>query len=166
MLVYFIRHGVAVPRGAPGVMDDGSRDLTRDGIRKLEREAEGLARLKVSFERIWTSPLLRARRTAEVLAEAMRLVHKPTVLPALAPGGNFQNVLDQLATRKQLRAVALVGHEPDMSSMASRLLSGLKSSFLQLKKGGVACIEIGSFQQPVRGELLWLMTPKQLRGLA
>lgn len=166
MRVYFIRHGIAVPRGAPGVLDDASRELTRQGTARMRKQARGLVRLKLDLDRIWTSPYVRARQTAEILAAELGLADEPRILPALAPGGSPDEVFEALAGNGALNGVALVGHEPDLSETASRVLSGTGTSVLRLKKGGVACVEIEQPSRPLRGELCWLLTPRQLRSLA
>jgi phosphohistidine phosphatase len=166
MFVHFMRHGIAAPRGAPGVVDDASRELTRDGIVRMRRQAKGLVRMGLKLDQIWTSPLTRSRQTAEIVAEAFKLAGPPRVLEALAPGGSFEAIIEALASHSKLREVALVGHEPDLSEDVSRLLAGMPGPFLELRKGGAACVEIDGFAPPVRGGLCWLLTPKQLRRMA
>ncbi|MBI4581513.1 MAG: phosphohistidine phosphatase SixA [Planctomycetes bacterium] len=165
MRVHFIRHAIAVPRGAPGVVDDASRELTREGIAKMRQQARGLAKLKIDLARIWTSPYARARQTADILADEFGITGSVRVLPALAPGGSFDAILEELAANASLNEAALVGHEPDLSTTIARLLTGMTRSILQLKKGGTACVRIDDFASPCRGDLCWLLTPRQLRSL-
>jgi phosphohistidine phosphatase len=174
MRVYFIRHAIAVPHEAPGVVDDASRELTREGITRMREQARGLARLKIAPRHIWTSPYKRAKQTAEIVAKGLGLTHAVKVLPALAPGGDFEQVMDYLTTHdaKPQAAtttsdeIALVGHEPDLSEMITRLLTGMDNSIVQLKKGGAACVELEDMHTPYRGQLIWLLTPRLLRALA
>ncbi len=176
MRIYFIRHAVAVPHDAPGVVDDASRELTREGIARMRRQAKGLLRIKVEPGRVWTSPCKRARQTAEILAEELGVASMVRTLPALAPDGKFERVMQQIAAyaakcsssqaRRTSPDVALVGHEPGLSEMITRLLTGAGDSVIQLKKGGAACVQLGEAHLESRGELLWLLTPRQLRDLA
>ena len=166
MQVYFIRHAIAVPGGAPGVVDDASRSLTREGIVKMRKQAAGLVSMGIKLNQIWTSPYTRARQTAEIIAEAFEMAVSPRPLEALAPGGLFDKTFDTLASHAKLKEVALIGHEPDLSETISRLLTGMPGPFVQLKKGGVACVEIDDFNPPCRAKLAWLLAPRQLRGLA
>lgn len=165
MRVYFIRHAIAVPHDAPGVVDDAARELTREGIAKMRRQVRGLAKLKVHLDRLYTSPLVRARQTADIVADELGMTGNIRTMPALGPVGNFDRMIEQLAAHPSLQDVGLVGHRPSLMEMATRLISGLGTPVLQMKKGGVACVEVADLHAPVRGELLWLLTPKQLRGL-
>lgn len=166
MRVYLIRHGIAVPRGSPGIIDDAARELTADGAKKTRRAVRGLVRLGVDLQRIWSSPLVRARQTAEILAEAFPDAGAVRSLRALAPEGDFDRILAALSKSESLKEAALVGHEPDLGELASLLLTGRRVPFLEFRKGGVACIDLESSEQPGRGRLEWLLTPRQLRLLA
>lgn len=163
MNVYLVRHAIAVPRGSPGTLDDRTRDLTPAGIKKMRSNAAALARLKVVIDEIWTSPLTRAARTAEILSEALALAASPRVAKDLAPGGDAQQLVRRLARHSNRTGVALVGHQPDLGVLGTFLLTGSRHAALELKKGGIACIEIDDFSPPLRGRLRWLLTPRQMR---
>ena len=81
-----MRHGIAADLGEGGVLKDADRPLTLEGRAKLKLAAQGLRELGVKFNVIFTSPLLRARQTAEVVAEILDLPHKVKILDSLAPG--------------------------------------------------------------------------------
>lgn len=166
MRVYIIRHGIAVPREAPGVVDDASRELTPDGAGKMRRAVRGLVKLKINLDRIYSSPLTRARQTAEILAEAFPRAGAVRTARPLAPGSEREQVVALLSKSNALDDIAVVGHEPDLSELAGFLLTGDNASILRLKKGGMACIEVENLEPPNRGELLWLLTPRQLRSMA
>jgi phosphohistidine phosphatase len=165
MRIYLVRHAVAVPRHAPGIVDDASRELTPQGASRMRRAVRGLVKLKISPERIWSSAYIRCRQTADILAQAFPDAGAVRTLRGLAPGGSLGQVVAILSENTSLREVALVGHEPDLGELASRLL-GLSTPVLRFKKGGVACIQIEQFASPPAGELCWLLTPRQLRAMA
>ncbi|MCL2330474.1 MAG: phosphohistidine phosphatase SixA [Phycisphaerae bacterium] len=165
MRVYFIRHAIAAPSGAPGVLDDASRGLTQEGIAKMRQQAASLARMDERLDRIWTSPYLRAQHTAEIVAQAFDKAPQPRELKALAPGGSYEAIFEELAANAKLKAVAMVGHEPVLSETICRLLTGTTHSFIELKKGSIACVEIENFGPPCSAMLRWLLTPRQLRNL-
>ncbi len=165
MQLYLIRHAIAVDRGAAGVVDDRSRELTIDGIRKMRRVAAGLSKLIEELDEVWTSPLVRARQTAEIVCEEFGLRRPPQTVPALEPGGKPQDIVARLVKHAGREGIALVGHEPDLGELATFLIAGTRRSGIRFKKGGVACIEISDFHAPVRGELCWLLTPGQLRAI-
>lgn len=165
MQVYLVRHAIAAPQEA-GFIDDAARELTPEGIKKMQRNALALASLGVQIDEIWTSPLARARQTAELLAAGLGGSATTRVVSELEPSGDFEAIRKRLAESTRLTGVALVGHEPYLGEFAAYLMGGAPSLMIRFKKGGVAMIEIEDFSPPLRGELCWLMTPKQLGKMA
>ncbi|MBX3394415.1 MAG: phosphohistidine phosphatase SixA [Phycisphaerae bacterium] len=164
MLLYLVRHAIAVERG-DSTYSDGERPLTEKGARRMCRVVRGLARLGVHLDAIWTSPLVRAIQTAEILATLPRFTGKMTVDKALAPGGDADALISDVGHSGNVGALALVGHEPDLSELCGRLITGRSESVVALRKGAVACVEIVEFEPAVRGVLQWLMQPGALRRI-
>ena len=135
--IYIVRHAIAAERG-DAYPDDAVRPLTPDGIDRFRQVAKGLAWLDVRVDRILTSPLVRARQTADILAD--ELPGKPQVIEtdALVPGATFDELRTHLADFSRCSSVALVGHEPGVGELAARLL-GMRHP-LAFKKGGVCRI--------------------------
>ncbi|HKQ50006.1 MAG TPA: phosphohistidine phosphatase SixA [Phycisphaerae bacterium] len=165
MLVYLMRHGIASPRGELGI-DDAARALTPEGADKVRRICSALRRLKVEFDEIWTSSLIRAKQTAEIVASVWGLGQEVRIVPALEPGGDLRALIDMLRCESAARGVLLTGHEPDMGELAGMLISGRSDATIRFKKGGVGCIELNETPKGGTGELLWLLTPKQLCKIA
>jgi len=161
--LYLVRHGVAAERG-PKHPDDRLRPLTPVGVRRFKDAVRGLATLNVAIDLVLTSPLVRARETAMLLAAG--LGRRPVEeLEALAPGGRHQAVVEALTSHsKKYRRLALVGHEPDLGELAARLL-GARGS-LEFKKGAVCAIDVDGAMPGGPGTLRWLLPPGVLRGLA
>ncbi len=161
MRLLLIRHGAAVPRGTPGVRD-AERALTPDGRRKFREAALGLARIVDRPDALLTSPLKRAVQTAEIAAAAWGRI-APRELTALATGAH-----DELARELEpfpgTATVALVGHEPHLSSLLARLVGARDPAALSFRKGGAALVEVVS---PARGggTLVWFAPQKLLRLL-
>ena len=158
--LYLIRHGVAAECG-DAYPDDSKRPLTSQGISRLRAEAKGLDALGVSFGVLLTSPLVRARQTADTLAEHMK--GKPAVVPidALAPAGTVADVLREVARHAKKERVALVGHEPNMGELAARLI-GARAP-LEFKKGAICRIDFETLPPKGAGTLRWFATPRMLR---
>ncbi len=161
MRLLLVRHAIAVPRGTPGYEDD-ARPLTRRGVRRFARAARGLRRLLPAPEVVLTSPLLRARHSAHILA---RVWHAPAPRPlaALASG-------DLAALASGLRStdggcVACVGHEPHLSAWLAHLLGATRPEALVFRKGGVALVELGAGADSAT-RLTAFLTPRCLRRLA
>jgi phosphohistidine phosphatase len=162
MELYLVRHGIATERTATETTPDADRELTPDGIRKVRRNARALHRLGVELDAVWTSPLKRARQTAELLAAELGVSSRLTALDALQPSGSFDAVVAELRLHADLRGVGLVGHEPYLGEFASYLLTGSRAAEIEFKKGGVAYMVIDDFDDPVRAGLRWLLTPRQM----
>src|SRR5215471_19183251 len=138
MNLYILRHGLAVDHGAPGYPNDADRPLTPKGKRKLQKIANAMEALKLSFDLILSSPYTRARQTAEIVAEVLRQRRKLEFSEDLVPDGNYKNLIEYL-NRLKSRAedVVLVGHEPYLSGLISLLVSGDSDFSVVMKKGGL-----------------------------
>jgi phosphohistidine phosphatase len=166
MDLVIIRHGRA---GSPaefakGGMSDDLRPLTVEGRKRMRNNAEGLKALIKSLDAIGNSPLVRAVETAQIVAKAFGKV-KMDELPDLAPGGKRERVLKWIAQHPITATVAIVGHEPSLSALATWLVSNGNEPFFELKKGGACCVRFEHKIAPGAGELEWLSTPRQLRCL-
>ena len=161
--IYLVRHAIAAERGDDWP-DDTKRPLTEQGISKFKEAVGGLKELDATIEEIFTSPLVRARQTADLLAAGVR--GRPTVklLDALSPGHPPATVMAQLAKVAKRRCVALVGHEPDLGELAAYLVGARRP--LPFKKGGICRIDVASLSTKAAGTLVWFVTPKILRRLA
>jgi phosphohistidine phosphatase len=158
--LYLIRHGLAAERG-DAFPDDTKRPLTSRGIARLRKEARALVKLGVSFDQIVTSPLVRARQTADVFAQALN-PHPPLAISeALAPGGTPVAVIEDLGRFERRSRVALVGHEPNMGELAARLLGTRRA--VEFKKGAICRIDVAALPPTRPGQLRWFATPKLLR---
>ncbi len=179
MKLYLVRHAIAEERSPSADISrastiktktkpatpDAERALTPQGKAKMMRAAQGLRKIKVRPDTILTSPLRRARETAEILAEALGGI-EIEVLDELAPGTELFSVVAALRRYHSLKALALVGHQPDLGYLASFLLAGTPSACeLNLKKGAVACLEGELSDNATACSLLWLLPPKLLRTL-
>lgn len=159
--LYLVRHGLAAEQG-PDYPDDNLRPLTDDGISRLRQEVHGLRALDVSFDRILTSPLVRARQTAEVLAAGLGFRAPLVVVEALGPGGRFEAVEAALSRLGPDRSVALVGHEPSIGQFAARFIGAGRP--LCFKKGAVCRIDAETLPPAGAGQLQWLLPPRALRA--
>jgi phosphohistidine phosphatase len=166
MHVYLVRHAIAVPRGTPGLVDDAGRELTPTGEKRMRRNAAALLKLGVVIDEVWTSPLLRARQTARILAEGLGLRNAPRMVKALEPGGDVEEVFQKLGMLVNRAGVALVGHEPDLGELATRMLLPAMHSVIEFRKGAVACIAVDDFNPPLQGRLQWMLTSRQMRMMA
>jgi phosphohistidine phosphatase len=158
-----LRHAVAEDR-ALGVRD-AQRSLTARGRAKMLRAAPGLHALLPALELVLTSPLTRAVQTANILAEEYRPPVALIESEALKPGAEPQALLDVLHAHAYATTVMCVGHEPDLSRLASWLTTGGNKNLLTLKKGGACLLEFSREFRAGDARLVWLLTPRMLHGL-
>ena len=165
MNIYLLRHGIAV--SAEETAPDGERPLTAKGIKRMRMGARGLRRLGLDFDAILTSPLARARQTADIVAAALGLESRLTVVEALQPNCSVEELLASLSDYQDRKHLLLVGHEPLLSGTAAFLVTGKKTVALEiaLKKGGLCHVQIDSLPPGNPGTLRALLAPKQLRLL-
>ena len=162
MRICLVRHAIAVERGSGGYSDDRARPLTPEGRKRMAEAAKGLATL-VTPDAIHTSPVLRARQTAEILTRALRA---PVIeLEALGRGDHAGTLAALNASGNETACV--VGHEPWMSELLSYLVTGTPDAVAtSFKKGGAALIECGDGATAGDGALIWFLPPAVLRRLA
>ena len=159
--LYLLRHGIAAPHGTPGVSDD-DRPLTPKGEAHVKAIGSGLKRLGVTPDRIVTSPLPRARRTAELVAKSLKLGDRIENADALRPTASADSIRQWISKRPE-DVLMIVGHNPNLNELLGLYL-GLAGKQLpfELKKGGIAelrAADKGAFA------LQWLSTPRLIRKL-
>ncbi len=172
MHLYLLRHGIAADLGA-GIARDADRPLTKEGWKKMREEARGMQKLNVEFDYIFTSPYLRTRQTAQAVADEYDFAAEKIILiDQLAAGRPFAHppyrnplVFSDIGAYDFEKAL-IVGHMPDMSEMASLLLTGALNTNFEFKKGSLCLIEVDDLPPHSAGVLRWMMTPKQLIALA
>lgn len=163
MNLYILRHAVAVQRGSASYPND-DRPLTPKGIEKMKKEAECFPSLIKTIDVIYSSPLLRAKETAQIAAASLRAEKKIVITDALLPGADENEIFAVLNSEKGKEHVMIVGHEPHLSVTASVLI-GVENSVVELKKGALCCISISGAVKKGNGQLRWLLQPKQLRAM-
>jgi phosphohistidine phosphatase len=162
MKLCFLRHGIAIERGTPGMRDD-ERPLTEEGCDKTRQVAAALETLRVKFDLILSSPNRRARQTAEIVAAVLDAKKVVRFSDHLAPGGSLQGLVNELNRENAgHQDVLLVGHEPDFSQHIAVLTSGKPALQLEMKKAGLCRLEVASLRAGRCATLEWLLPPKLL----
>jgi phosphohistidine phosphatase len=162
MELYLIRHGLAGESGS--YTNDAERPLTEAGRKKTRQVANRLIELGLTFDLILTSPLVRARQTAELLLQA-GLSKTLEEANYLAPDGDITSWINWLATwnADEKGSLALVGHEPNLSAWAEILARGDAKGAIELKKAGAIGLSLPDNGTPIgRSRLFWLVPPRLL----
>jgi phosphohistidine phosphatase len=164
-MLYLVRHAVADQRSASRWPDDSQRPLTEEGAARFRSAARGFATLAPTVDRLLSSPYARAWQTAEILHEESRWP-EPDRCAELGADRSVRDALNLLQTLDTTSSLALVGHEPLLSLLASRLLAGDEHLVrLELKKGSALLLELAGVAAVGAGVLRWSLTPKILRKL-
>lgn len=159
----FLRHGIALERGTPGV-SDWDRPLTDKGRKRLTSVLEILKSLDLPIEAILSSPLVRAYQTAEMARDHLGLSHDPEIEETLKPGGSLKDFLKRLQARGEQR-VLITGHEPDFSLWMEDLLGCENWGSIVMKKAGLAHFSLDWRGARLEARLHFLMPPRLARAL-
>ena len=171
MNLLVIRHAIAEDKEAfakTGRSDD-LRPLTESGRSKMRRGAQGLRAVVGRAALLASSPLVRARETAEIVAPTLGIA-RVEIVEALRPDRSSDEMVKWLRSRDvpndaDDRTVAVVGHEPHLSGLVTWLMTASDESRLELKKGGACLLHFDGEPGKGAGTLRWLLTPSQLRDL-
>lgn len=168
MELLVVRHAIAEEREdfAKTGRDDDLRPLTPEGRRKFERGARGLREVAGDVDVLATSFLERATQTAGILEAAWKGELGTVRLRELAPDAHPEALLRWLRRQSRRKRVAVVGHEPHLSTLVAHALGAVRADVVELKKGGACLLELGGTPRAGRARLRWLLTAGQLRRLA
>jgi len=167
MNLYILRHGIAVDPGTPGFENDSGRPLVPKGERRLRKAAAAMKEMELSFDLILSSPFVRARQTAEIIAEELKLQKRLHFSDELVPDGDFRTLIQELNGLKPAPENALlVGHEPHMSRLIALLVAGDQRATIEMKKGGLCKLEVENLRAGHCARLAWLLTPAQMELMA
>ena len=160
MNIYLIRHAIAVEAGTPEYEQDSERPLTEKGRKKMRQIARGLRTLGVELDLILSSPYVRARETAEILAEVFKMKKKIAFSESLTPAADPALLIPEISEKYSVESIALIGHEPHLSTLIGALTTENTTLGITLKKGGVCYLEADDLHHTDhRATLEWLLTP-------
>lgn len=159
MMIYIVRHAWAHELDGIEFTDDASRTLTHKGRKRFACVVKALMERDFAPVVIATSPILRCRETADLIAEHLGGETPVVPLDELAPGTDLEGLLDW--TAEQSGDVCWVGHSPDVGDMTAALI-GDRYSLIRFGKASIAAIRFDSRPAQRQGELEWLVTPKML----
>jgi phosphohistidine phosphatase len=158
MKLYILRHGEAAEHGDPRYKEN-DRPLTQKGTQRTRQLAHALREMEISFDLILSSPLTRAKQTAEIVARG--LDEKVTFSDTLTPSGNMQKLVEEINGIHPLpKSALLVGHEPYLSVLISMLCIGGPDLPIKMKKGALCRMEIDKLTSGKCAVLEWLLQPR------
>jgi phosphohistidine phosphatase len=161
MKLFVLRHAEAVERGDARYKNDAARPLTPKGIQRTKQMAHALRQMHVHLDAILSSPLVRARETAEIVAHGLRLSGRIQITPHLAPDGELNELFNEVNQLRPLPGnVMFVGHEPYLSELISLVCTGGGQLGLTLKKGGLCRLEVETLRPTRCATIEWLITSR------
>jgi phosphohistidine phosphatase len=163
MNIFILRHGIAVEPEDWNSKSDAERPLIPKGEQRLREAAVAMEKMKISFDAIISSPYLRAKQTAEIIAKHFKLQKELAFSDDLIPGGNPQALIRQINDLNPApENILLVGHEPFLSRLIALLSSGSPTATIEMKKGGLCKLEVEELEYGHCATLAWLLTPRQM----
>lgn len=165
MQLLLIRHAIAEERAdfVRTGKDDHLRPLTSEGRKRMRQGARGLRELVPGIDLLATSPLTRAAQTGAILDTIYGDLWEVEI-QELSPEAELPAFLAWLARQKQ-ETIAAVGHEPHLGRLLAWLVTGEERPFHSFRKGGACLLEIQEPAAPGKAQLLWAMTPSQIRRI-
>lgn len=162
MDLYILRHGIAVDFGTQGYDVDSERPLTPEGRKKLKKIAAAMKELEVEFDVIVSSPYLRARETAEIVAQEFDATRKLRFSDHLVPDAGYRELIAELNKEyAHAKGILLVGHEPHLSGLVSLLVAGSPAeASIDMKKAGLARLVCAKLEHGRCAHLEWLAPPR------
>jgi phosphohistidine phosphatase len=161
MKLYLVRHATAVDVAA----SDAERALTKEGRHEAKVAGRALVKLGVAVDQVLTSPLVRARQTAETMAETLGLADRVHVMEELGNAHTTTSLLRALGPWARAQGLLLVGHMPSLADHLNLLIGAGMTANVSLGKGTVVAVRLGHLRIG-GGELHWFLRQKQLAAIA
>ena len=161
MDLFILRHGKA--EKSSDCTPDAARELTCDGKEEVKKVAQWIKGNKIRFDIIATSPLKRARGTAKIVSAVLDQKDRLIVWDELAPGGDLDTVCYHASGYGEHATVLVIGHEPGLSMLVSKIIGDTSNGSIGFAKAGLAKIQNYTYTKRPSGDLQWLLTPKHLR---
>jgi phosphohistidine phosphatase len=165
MELFLLRHAEAGKR-LPARAKDADRPLTEEGKEELKLVARAIKNLNVKPDLIVSSPLKRAKETAEITARTIGGKPRTELWDELKPEGSREAFLKRLSSVKAESIVLCVGHEPYLTELIGDVTHNRGRPMMVLKKAGIARLSLKSLHPKAEGELKWLLTPRLLKRLS
>jgi phosphohistidine phosphatase len=164
--IYIVRHGDAIDRNHPSITSDEMRELTDEGREEIDLMARLLVHLGVQPDLILTSPLIRARQTAEIITKVTGAKTRASVSDELAPGGSMAGVLNDILSHGRPPQTLLTGHMPGVGAMVGYYVWGSSDIVLPFRTGQICRIDLpDTTPAPGFGDLRWAIPPRIARRL-
>ena len=165
MDIYILRHGKAEDH-IQTISGDQKRKLTDQGKKEVELVAKGIKNLSIEVDYIISSPLIRAKQTADIALKIIKSKRKSLLVwNELKPESGVDSTIKKLKIMKPASSILLVGHEPHLSTLTSKIISGSEDTNIILKKGGLVHLRCSTLRSEFEGSLRSLMTPRQIKKL-
>lgn len=158
MFLYIARHAWAGHFGDVPISRDSQRALTVEGVERYRRMIQALSDRGMTPSQVATSPYVRCRQTADILAEPSggRVVD----CSALEPGSDFEAMIEW-SRQFEGQDIAWVGHNPDVQHFVAQLV-GHGAARIRFAKGSIAAVRFEDRVEPGAGQLYWHATAKML----
>ena len=166
MNLFILRHGLAIEPGTHRLSSDAERPLTPKGKQKVAEVARAMKAMEISFNLILTSPYVRAKQTAEIVAAKLHAQKRLEFADELKPGGSMDELIERIREADGApENVLLVGHEPYLSNLISLLVFGDMGASITMKKAGLCKVSAERLECGRCASLEWLLTAKVMGAI-
>ncbi|HEX5166787.1 MAG TPA: phosphohistidine phosphatase SixA [Thermomicrobiales bacterium] len=166
MEIYIVRHGDAIDRNDPQITSDAMRWLTDEGRDEVAVSARLLQKLGVRPDLVMTSPMVRARQTAEIISDRIGPAGGPVTSDDLVYGGSLAGVLEDILQHGKPKSVVLAGHMPSVGALVGYLAWARPEAGVPFRTAEVARVDLpDDALEAGFGDLRWLIPPKIARKL-
>ncbi|TGN17068.1 phosphohistidine phosphatase SixA [Leptospira idonii] len=160
MKIILVRHGEAEDPASS--KSDQSRTLTEKGIRDIHKIGRFINKSSLKVSQVYYSPYIRTRLTAEILSEEIQFQGSPVPSDELAAGAGCTNILSDLVSLTNSDTVLLVGHNPDITDFAAKLLGNTcAAQNLVFQPGSTIAINVAR-EKFAHGQIIWALSPDLL----
>ncbi|MEO8513495.1 MAG: phosphohistidine phosphatase SixA [Ignavibacteria bacterium] len=162
MDIYIIRHGVAADLDSE-IVEDSFRYLTIHGRNHCRIVAQRLKDMKVSFDAVLSSPLVRAVQTAEVFSSVMKYDNEIKTAIELIGGSTFNRFLKLIKRHSHHGSIAIFGHAPDVNSYSLNLIGNNPVKDLQLNFKNSSVCKINFDPASESGTFDWFLNSENMK---
>jgi len=163
MKLYVLRHADAEIRDDEKFPDDAVRPLTKKGINTIGKVVTFLNTASIKPDLILTSPTVRTLDTSKGIRKGVKISSKKVIpIDVLRPEGTRGQLISEINERYVVDALMIVGHEPNLSTLISQLISGDETLSIHMKKAGLCCLTIDKLIDGKCAVLEWLLDPTLL----
>lgn len=162
MDIYVVRHGVAADLDNE-IVEEGYRYLTVHGRNHCKIVAQKLKDMKVKFDAVFSSPLVRAVQTAEVFSQVLKYDSEIKTAIELIGGHSYGRFLQMIRRNSHYNNIGIFGHAPDVNTFCLSLINDNNNKDLQLNFKNASVCKISYDPKEEIGRFEWFLNSETMK---